>query len=143
MFEAIDRFHPTIFFGVPTLYAAMLQVEGAATRFDLSSLRFCVSAGEALPPDIFRRWRERFELEIVDGIGSTEMSTSFSRIVPARAYRYLGRRSAGHSARIVDDGDGVPLPAGGIGTLMARGEVLPPATGSSMRRRRRPFKAIG
>src|SRR6185503_4458823 len=71
MFDAIDRFRPTIFFAVPTLYGAMLQIEDAPARFDLSSLRFCVSAGEALPPEIFRRWQERFALEIVDGIGST------------------------------------------------------------------------
>src|SRR5438067_1506530 len=62
MFEAIDRFHPTIFFAVPTLFGTMLQVENEPARFDLSSLRVCVSASEALPPEIFRRWRDRFGL---------------------------------------------------------------------------------
>ena len=122
MFEAIDRFHPTIFFGVPTLFAAMLQVEGAAARFDLSSLRFCVSAGEALPPEIFRRWQERFDLEIVDGIGSTEMLHIFLSNRPGACRPGTsGIEVPGYSARIVDD-DGVPLPAGGVGTLMVRGE---------------------
>ena len=122
MFEAIDRFHPTIFFGVPTLYAAMLQVEGAATRFDLSSLRFCVSAGEALPPEIFRRWHERFDLEIVDGIGSTEMLHIFLSNRPGACRAGTsGVEVPGYSARIVDD-DGVPVPEGDVGTLMARGE---------------------
>ena len=143
MFEAIDRFRPTIYFGVPTLYAAMLQVEGAATRFDLSSLRFCVSAGEALPPEIFRRWQERFGLEIVDGIGSTEMLHIFLSNRPGACRPGTsGVEVPGYAARIVDD-DGVLLPAGGIGTLMVAAKARPPATGSSMRRRRRPSRATG
>src|SRR5262245_31667212 len=69
MFEMMHRHRPTIFFGVPTLYAAMLQVKEAEKRYDLSALRLCVSAGEALPEEIFKRWRERFGVEILDGIG--------------------------------------------------------------------------
>ena len=56
VFDTITRYHPTVFYGVPTLYAQMLQVEDAPARYDLSSLRLCVSAGESLPPEIFRRW---------------------------------------------------------------------------------------
>ena len=70
-FDTIERFRPTIFFGVPTLYAAQLQALDAAEP-DLSSCALCVSAGEALPADIFRRWKERTGLVILDGIGSTE-----------------------------------------------------------------------
>jgi len=122
MFEAIDGLQPTIFFGVPTLFAAMLQVESAATRFDLSSLRFCVSAGEALPPEIFRRWHERFGLEIVDGLGSTEMLHIFISNRPGACRPGTsGVEVPGYSARIVDE-DGAAVPAGGIGTLMASGE---------------------
>ncbi len=122
MFEAIDRFHPTIFFGVPTLFAAMLQVENAAVRFDLSSVRFCVSAGEALPAEIFRRWRERFGVEIVDGIGSTEMLHIFISNRPGACRPGTsGIEVPGYTAKIVDE-DGVAVPAASIGTLMVCGD---------------------
>jgi benzoate-CoA ligase len=122
MFEAIDHFHPTIFFGVPTLFAAMLQMEDASSRFDLTSLRFCVSAGEALPAEIFRRWRERFGLEIVDGIGSTEMLHIFISNRPGACQAGTsGTEVPGYAARIVDE-DGVVVPAGSIGTLMVSGD---------------------
>jgi benzoate-CoA ligase family protein len=122
MFTAIDRFRPTIFFGVPTLFAAMLQVENAAARFDLSSLRFCVSAGEALPAEIFRRWHERFGLEIVDGIGSTEMLHIYISNRPGACRPGTsGTEVAGYAAKVVDD-EGVRLPAGSIGTLMVSGD---------------------
>src|SRR5207247_10051261 len=64
MFELIHRRQPTLFFGVPTLYAAMLQVKEAEKRYDLSSLRLCVAAGEALPAALSRRSRDRFGLEV-------------------------------------------------------------------------------
>src|SRR6202795_3486791 len=66
MFELIQRHRPTLFFGVPTLYAAMLQVKEAERRYDLSSLRLCVSAGEALPEELYRRWRDKVGVEILD-----------------------------------------------------------------------------
>ena len=70
-FALIERFRPTLYFGVPTLYAAYLQ-HFAKEKPDLSSIRLCVSAGEALPAEILRRWREETGLAILDGIGSTE-----------------------------------------------------------------------
>jgi benzoate-CoA ligase family protein len=70
-FALIERFRPTLYFGVPTLYSAYLQ-HFAKERPDLSSIRLCVSAGEALPAEILRRWREATGLAILDGIGSTE-----------------------------------------------------------------------
>jgi benzoate-CoA ligase family protein len=122
MFEAIDRFHPTIFFAVPTLYGAMLQIEDAASRVDLSSLRFCVSAGEALPPEIFRRWQDRFGLEIVDGIGSTEMLHMFLSNRPgASRPGTSGVEVPGYAARIVGE-EGAPVPTDSIGTLMVSGD---------------------
>jgi benzoate-CoA ligase len=122
MFEAINRFQPTIFFGVPTLYAAMLQVPDAPARFNLSSLRFCVSAGEALPPEIFRRWQERFGLEIVDGIGSTEMLHIFLSNRPGACRPGTsGVEVPGYAAKIVGE-DGAPAPTGTMGTLMVCGD---------------------
>ena len=70
-FALIERFRPTLYFGVPTLYAAYLQ-HFAKERPDLSSIRLCISAGEALPAEILRRWREETGVSILDGIGSTE-----------------------------------------------------------------------
>jgi benzoate-CoA ligase len=122
MFEAINRFQPTIFFGVPTLYAAMLQVPDAPARFNLSSLRFCVSAGEALPPEIFRRWQERFGLEIVDGIGSTEMLHIFLSNRPGACRPGTsGVEVPGYAAKIVGE-DGASAPTGTMGTLMVCGD---------------------
>jgi benzoate-CoA ligase len=122
MFEAIARFQPTIFFAVPTLYAAMLQVENARARFDLSSLRFCVSAGEALPAEIFRRWQDRFGLEIVDGIGSTEMLHIFLSNRPGACRPGTsGVEVQGYSARIVNE-DGSPVAPGRVGTLLVSGD---------------------
>src|SRR6185312_1097711 len=73
VYSIITRARPTIFFAVPTLYALLLQVPEAERRFDVSSLRFCVSAGEPLPAELYRRWQARFGNEILDGIGSTEL----------------------------------------------------------------------
>ena len=70
-FALIERLRPTLYFGVPTLYAAYLQ-HFAKEKPDLSSIRLCVSAGEALPAEILRRWRDETGLVILDGIGSTE-----------------------------------------------------------------------
>jgi acyl-coenzyme A synthetase/AMP-(fatty) acid ligase len=84
--ETVQEAKPTLFFSVPTLYAAMLQ-EANQKAYDLSSIRLAVSAAEPLPADIFRRWKDRFGVEILDGIGSTEVlhiyiSASAGRIKP-------------------------------------------------------------
>jgi benzoate-CoA ligase family protein len=122
MFEVIHRHKPTIFFGVPTLYAAMLQVKEAEKRFDLSSVRRCVSAGEALPEEIYKRWLERFGVEILDGIGTTELLHIFLSNPPGRARPgSTGLAVPGYEARIVDD-QGLPVPQGEIGSLRVKGD---------------------
>ena len=70
-FATVERFRPTLYFGVPTLYAAQLQALEKGKR-EFSSIRYCVSAGEALPANVFARWKELTGLDILDGIGSTE-----------------------------------------------------------------------
>jgi benzoate-CoA ligase family protein len=122
MFEVIDRHRPTLFFGVPTLFGSMLQVKDAEKRFDLSSLRACVSAGEALPDEIYTRWRERFGVEILDGIGTTEILHIFlsNRAGQSRPGS-SGQPVPGYDAVVVDD-DGHPLPPGEIGNLRVRGD---------------------
>ena len=122
VFETIARYRPTIFFGVPTLYAGMLAVKEAETRFDTSSLRLCVSAGEALPDEIYTRWRERFGVEIIDGIGTTEIGHIFISNPPGKARPgSSGLPVPGYELIIVDD-EGRPVPQGEIGNLRVKGD---------------------
>ncbi|HEY3064275.1 MAG TPA: benzoate-CoA ligase family protein [Methylomirabilota bacterium] len=122
MFEVITRHRPTLFFGVPTLYASMLAVKEAERRFDLSSLRLCVSAGEALPSELYTRWRDRFGIEIVDGIGTTEILHIFLSNRPGAVRPgSSGMVVPGYEAIIVDDA-GVPVAPGEIGNLRVKGD---------------------
>ena len=129
-FDIMERRRPTLFFGVPTLYAAQLRAleECPERREALASLRCCVSAGEALPADLFRRWRERAGTLILDGIGSTEALHIFISNTAAD-YRpgASGRPVPGYEARILDDaGQPVTPPSGGkdgeTGRLFIRGD---------------------
>jgi len=122
VFELLTRHRPTLFFGVPTLYAGMLAVKEAERRFDLSSLRLCVSAGEALPEEIYTRWHERFDVEIVDGIGTTEILHIFLSNRPGAVRPgSSGLPVPGYAAAIVDD-EGHPVPQGEIGNLRVKGD---------------------
>jgi benzoate-CoA ligase family protein len=120
-FKTIERFKPTLYFGVPTLYAAQLQAL-ETERPDLSSIRLCVSAGEALPADIFNRWRKQAGLVILDGIGSTEalhifISNQLNDIKPGSS----GRAVPGYQLRITDD-EGKEVPRGESGRLWIKGD---------------------
>jgi len=111
---------PTVFSGVPTLFASLLA-SGALPARDELSLRLCNSAGEALPEELARRWRERTGVEILDGIGSTEMLHIFISNRPGRIrHGTLGRPVAGYEAKIVDD-SGAPVADGEVGDLLVRG----------------------
>ena len=122
VFQVIDQDRPTLFFGVPTLYASMLQVKNAESRFDLSSLRLCVSAGEALPAEVYRRWRERFRVELLDGIGTTEVLHIFLSNLPGHVKPgSSGVPVPGYEAIIVDEA-GTPVPEGQIGNLRVKGD---------------------
>jgi benzoate-CoA ligase len=122
VYELLARQRPTIFFGVPTLYAGMLAVKDAGTRYDLSSLRLCVSAGEALPDEIYTRWMEKFGVEIIDGIGTTEILHIFLSNRPGRVRPgSSGLAVPGYEAAVVDD-EGHPVPQGEIGNLRVKGD---------------------
>ncbi len=119
-FEIIERFRPTVYYGVPTLYAQQLRAMETMSP-DLSSLRLCVSAGEALPGDIFRRWRETTGTLILDGLGSTEMLHIFiGNTAAEHRPGASGRVVPGYEVRLVDE-DGKPVAPGEIGTLHAKG----------------------
>jgi benzoate-CoA ligase len=121
MFAAIHRYRPTLFFGVPTLYAAMLQVKAAEQKYNLSSLRLCLSAGESLPSELFTRWRERFGMEILDGIGSTEIGHIFLSNRPGQVRPgSSGFPVPGYEVRIVNE-NGQDVQRGDIGDLLVRG----------------------
>ena len=122
MFKVVQQYRPSIFFGVPTLYAGMLALPDAEKRFDFSSVRICVSAGEALPADILRRWKEKFNVDILDGIGSTEIlhifiSNRIGQIKPGSS----GKLVPGYEALITDE-SGHAVKQGEIGNLLIRGD---------------------
>jgi benzoate-CoA ligase len=115
------RLHrPTVFSGVPTLYASLLASDQLPRTEELS-LRVCNSAGEALPEDIARRWRERTGVDIVDGIGSTEMLHIFISNRPGRVrYGTLGQPVPGFEVKIIDE-EGNQVAPGEVGHLLVRG----------------------
>ena len=120
MFELIREHRATVFVCVPTLYARMLQA-AAGDPIDLSSLRICLSAAEPLPADLYRRWRDRFGVEILDGIGSTEATHVFiSSQAGAVRPGSSGRAVPGYRIRLVDE-HGVDVPQGEIGNLLISG----------------------
>ena len=120
--ELVSKHRPTIFFSVPTLYAAILREgETTARHLDFSSVRLCVSAGETLPAEIFERWRRTTGLEILDGIGSTEMLHIFVSSRPGQCKPgSCGTPVPGYDTKIVDD-LGQEMPSGEIGNFWVRG----------------------
>jgi benzoate-CoA ligase family protein len=120
IFDVIEKFKPSVYFGVPTLYAAQLRMLETQSP-DLSSLRACVSAGEALPADIFRRWQEKTGTIILDGIGSTEALHIFiSNVLNDYKPGTSGRVVPGYEAKIIDE-DLNETAVGESGRLLIRG----------------------
>ena len=122
-FRIIEKYRPTIYFGVPTLYAAQCRAM-ETEKPDLSSLRLSVSAGESLPAPIFNRWTEMVGHPPLDGIGSTEAIHIFisNRLEDAKAGT-SGRVVPGYRARIVDD-DGQDVTPGEVGRLWVQGKSM-------------------
>jgi benzoate-CoA ligase family protein len=111
----------TVFYGVPTFYAGFLA-DAAAPRREQVLLRRCVSAGEALPPDVGRRFSERYGVDILDGIGSTEMLHIFvSNRAGEVKYGTTGKPVPGYDVRLVDDDGTVFQTRGEMGELQVRG----------------------
>jgi len=118
--STLREHRPTVFFSVPALFAALVRDETADGAMD--SVRFCVSAAEALPPQTVERWRERFGVDIIDGIGSTEMLHIFCSNRPgAIEPGTTGRAVPGYELRIVDEAGHV-LDGPAVGGLEVRGD---------------------
>jgi benzoate-CoA ligase len=122
VYAQIERFKPTLFFSVPTNYGQLLAHKRDGADVDLSSIRQAVSAGEALPKALYERFKERFGVEILDGIGSTEILHIFISNRPGRVRPgSAGELVPGYDARIVDDaGDDVARET--VGNLLIKGD---------------------
>src|SRR5882762_2833626 len=119
--ETIEKRRPTLFFSAPTLYNAILNFEGAKDR-DLSSIRHCVAAAEALPAEVWRRWKDAYGLTILDGVGSTEMlhiycSNRLNDLRPGSS----GKPVPGYELKILDD-EGHRVAQGDAGDLYVKGD---------------------
>jgi benzoate-CoA ligase len=119
--DTIEKRRPTLFFSAPTLYNAILNFEGAKDR-DLSSIRHCVAAAEALPAEVWRRWKDAFGLTILDGVGSTEMlhiycSNRLDDLRPGSS----GKPVPGYELKILDDQGSLAEP-GEAGDLYVKGD---------------------
>jgi 4-hydroxybenzoate-CoA ligase len=121
VFETLRKNRVTIFYGVPSLYTALLAHKDICKGAGSDRLRLCVSAGEALPAHIGERWREVTGVDVLDGLGSTEMLNTFLSNCPGDIrYGSTGKPVPGYDARIVDE-HGHDLGPDEIGELLVRG----------------------
>jgi benzoate-CoA ligase len=126
VYAVIEKHRPTLFYSVPTGYGMMLAHERRAVDadFDLASIRLAISAGEALPPALYERFKQRFGIDILDGIGSTEAGHMFISNRPGQIRPgSSGLLVEGYGARILDDA-GQPVPIGEIGNLWIEGDSI-------------------
>jgi benzoate-CoA ligase len=137
----LKRFRPTIFFSVPTLYNLILREREAGNLdIEVSSLRLCISAGEALPAAIYDRWLKTFGLELLDGIGSTEFGYIYIQNLPGQTKANAsGQVLPGYEARILDE-DENPVPDGEIGELYMKSESFAATYWNKRERSRDAFR---
>ncbi|MBI3372690.1 MAG: benzoate-CoA ligase family protein [Betaproteobacteria bacterium] len=122
VFKRLTELKPSVFYGVPTLYAAMLADPAFPKKGSLA-LRMCVSAGEALPPQIAKGFKEKTGIEVLDGIGSTEMLHIFLANRPGDLrYGTTGKAVTGYALRLVDE-QGNPVKPGELGELQISGDT--------------------
>jgi 2-aminobenzoate-CoA ligase len=122
MFDTIQKHHISILTLAPTAYRKMLQVPDAKTKFDLSSLRVCTGGGESLTAPTYHAWKEKFGLEIFEGLGTTEMMYVFASNVVSRKVKAgsFGQAVPGYELKVIDE-EGKQAPAGKIGHFVACG----------------------
>ncbi len=125
--EIITKYKPTIFFSIPTSYAGILSLlESSEKEFDFSSLRLCISAGEALPKAIFDRWKEKFGMDIINGVGSTDTGVIYISNLPGKVKPgSSGLLLPGFEGKLLDE-DNKEVPLGEIGTLWVKNDGTTP-----------------
>lgn len=138
--KTLKAHQPTLFFGVPTLYAAMLASPLAQRENGSDRLRLCVSAGEALPAEVGKTWKSRFGVDILDGVGSTEMLHIYvSNRVGDIKYGTTGKPVAGYDIRLVDDA-GAAVADGNVGELLVKGPSASDGYWNQREKSRRTFE---
>jgi 4-hydroxybenzoate-CoA ligase len=137
--ETLRRRQPTIFYAVPSLYAALLAHPDIGPGAGSERLRLCISAGEPLPAQVGERWREVVGVDVLDGIGSTEMLQTFLSNRPDDVrYGSTGKPVPGYEIKIVDE-SGREIPDGEIGELMVRGPTAGEGYWNQRAKSRRTF----
>jgi 4-hydroxybenzoate-CoA ligase len=140
VFETLRGYQPTMFYAVPTLYAAILADPECSRDKGSSRLRLCFSAGEPLPVHIGEAWSKRFGLDIVNGVGSTEMGHLFLTNLPhAVEYGTAGIPVKGYDVRLVDE-RGREVADGEIGELLVRGRSAAAGYWNQREKTRRTFE---
>ena len=139
VFAVMRRHRPTIFYGVPTLYASLLAHKDMTRGAGSDRLRLCISAGEALPAALGERWREAAGVDVLDGIGSTEMFQTYLSNQPGDVrYGTTGKPVAGYELKIIDE-QGRDAPDGEIGELVVRGATAGEGYWNQRHKSRRTF----
>jgi benzoate-CoA ligase family protein len=138
VFDVIRR-HPTVFYGVPTLFASLLAHRDMRRGAGSDRLRLCISAGETLPQNLGERWRDACGVEVFDGIGSTEMFQTFLSNQPGTVrYGTTGKAVPGYELKIIDE-DGHEAAFGDIGELVVRGPTAAEGYWNQRHKSRRTF----
>jgi len=140
VFRILKQHQPTIFYGVPTLFAAMLAHPDSGPDLSSSRLRVCVSAGEALPAEVGQAWKSRFGVDILDGVGSTEMLHIYvSNRVGDIKYGSTGKPVEGYRVRLVDD-EGAEVAPGEVGEMIVAGPSVAEGYWNQREKTRRTFE---
>ncbi len=140
VYGTLKTHQPTLFYGVPTLYAAMLASPQASPANSSARLRQCISAGEALPAEVGKAWKARFGVDILDGVGSTEMLHIYVSNRPHDVrYGTTGKPVPGYDIRLVDDG-GQSVGDGEVGEMLVRGASAADGYWNQRQRSRRTFE---
>jgi 4-hydroxybenzoate-CoA ligase len=139
VFDIMRRHRPTVFYGVPTLYASLLAHKDMQRGAGSDRLRLCISAGEALPAELGRRWRNACGVDVLDGIGSTEMFQTFLSNRPDDVrYGTTGKPVPGYELKIVDEA-GAEVAPGDMGELIVRGPTAAEGYWNQRHKSRRTF----
>jgi len=139
VFDVMRRHRPTLMFGVPSLFAALLAHPGMRLGAGSDRLRLCISAGEALPAQLGQRWHDATGVEVLDGIGSTEMLQTFISNRPGDVrYGSSGKPVPGYDIKIVDESGGA-VADGEIGELVVRGPTAGEGYWNQRAKSRRTF----